>query len=120
MRRTLLVAAVAVVVASGVPGVAQAAPGALEWGACPADVTAPGLRCATLDVPLDYRKPDGTRIQVAISRLASTNPAKRRGVLLTNPGGPGGPGLDLPAALAVRRVADGVDAAVRHDGEHGP
>jgi pimeloyl-ACP methyl ester carboxylesterase len=49
MRRTLLVAAVAVVVASGVPGVAHAAPGALEWGACPADVTAPGLRCATLD-----------------------------------------------------------------------
>ncbi|MEU8638399.1 alpha/beta hydrolase [Amycolatopsis sp. NPDC048633] len=99
MRRTLLVAVVAVVVASVVPGVAQAAPGALEWGACPADVTAPGLECATLDVPLDYRKPDGRQIEVAVSRLKSTNPAHRRGVLLTNPGGPGGPGLDLPALL---------------------
>ena len=99
MRKTFL-AAVLAVAASVVPGVASAAPGGLEWGACPADVTAPGLRCATLEVPLDYRKPDGTRIQVVISRLASTNPAARRGVLLTNPGGPGGPGLDLPAALA--------------------
>ncbi|MFJ7211976.1 alpha/beta hydrolase [Amycolatopsis sp. NPDC098790] len=99
MRRTLLVAAVAVVVASVVPGVAQAAPGAVTWGACPADVTAPGLECSTLEVPLDYRKPDGTRIEVAISRLKSTNPAARRGILLTNPGGPGGPGLDLPAQL---------------------
>jgi pimeloyl-ACP methyl ester carboxylesterase len=99
MRRFLLVTAVAVVVASGVPAVAEAAPGTLKWGACPADVTAPGLQCTTLDVPLDYRKPDGTQIQVAVSRLKSANPAKRRGVLLTNPGGPGGPGLDLPALL---------------------
>ena len=59
MRRISLVAAVAVVVASVVPGVAQAAPATLTWGACPADVTAPGLECSTLDVPLDYRKPDG-------------------------------------------------------------
>ncbi|WIY05286.1 alpha/beta hydrolase [Amycolatopsis mongoliensis] len=101
MRRTLLVAAVAVVVASVVPGVAQAAPGALRWGACPADVTAPGLECTTLEVPLDYRKPDGRQIQVAVSRLKSANPAHRRGVLLTNPGGPGGPGLDMPALLAL-------------------
>jgi pimeloyl-ACP methyl ester carboxylesterase len=100
MRRTLLAAVVAVVVASVVPGVAQAAPGALEWGACPADVTAPGLECSTLAVPLDYRKPAGTQIQVAVSRLKSPDPARRRGVLLTNPGGPGGPGLELPAALA--------------------
>ncbi|MEV7037222.1 alpha/beta hydrolase [Amycolatopsis sp. NPDC051061] len=100
MRRTLLVAAVAVVVASVMPGVAQAAPDALEWGACPADVTAPGLECTTLDVPLDYRKPGGRQIEVAVSRLKSADPAHRRGVLLTNPGGPGGPGLDLPAALA--------------------
>jgi pimeloyl-ACP methyl ester carboxylesterase len=100
MRRTLLVAAVAVVVASVMPGVAQAAPGALEWGACPADVTAPGLECTALAVPLDYRKPGGRQIEVAVSRLKSADPAHRRGVLLTNPGGPGGPGLDLPAALA--------------------
>jgi len=115
MRKRLLVAAMAAVTVTMAvaPGVAEAAPGTLRWGACPADVTAPGLQCATLDVPLDYRKPDGRQIQVEVSRLKSTNPAKRRGVLLTNPGGPGGPGLDFPGLLAQfglpQSVQDGYD-----------
>ncbi|MFE9383642.1 alpha/beta hydrolase [Streptomyces sp. NPDC007025] len=58
------------------------------------------LQCATLKVPLDYRKPDGRQIEIAVSRLASRKPAQRRGVLLTNPGGPGQSGLGYPAALA--------------------
>jgi pimeloyl-ACP methyl ester carboxylesterase len=57
------------------------------------------LECATLTVPLDYRRPRAETIDIAVSRLASTNPAKRRGVLLLNPGGPGGPGQDLPVLL---------------------
>jgi pimeloyl-ACP methyl ester carboxylesterase len=52
-----------------------------------------------VDVPLDYRKPRGRTIEIAISRLASQDPAKRRGILVTNPGGPGGPGLTFPAEL---------------------
>ena len=43
--------------------------------------------------------PDGKTIEVAISRVASTDPAQRRGILLTNPGGPGGRGLGLPEIL---------------------
>ncbi|MEV1044747.1 alpha/beta hydrolase [Streptomyces sp. NPDC049916] len=70
-----------------------------RWGACPEGVAAPGLECSRLDVPLDYREPDGRTISIAVSRLASRNPDKRRGVLLTNPGGPGGYGLGLPAEL---------------------
>ncbi|WP_051807937.1 alpha/beta fold hydrolase [Streptomyces sp. NRRL F-2664] len=35
-------------------------------------------------------------IDLAISRIKSADPAKRRGVLLINPGGPGAPGLDWP------------------------
>lgn len=100
MGKSWLAAMVAVVTMTVVPGVASAAPGPIRWGACPADAAAPGLECATLDVPLDYRRPDGPAIQVAISRLKAPDPAKRRGVLLTNPGGPGGPGLKLPAVLA--------------------
>ncbi|MEU3513258.1 alpha/beta hydrolase [Streptomyces longwoodensis] len=74
-------------------------PPPLKWRACPQDVAKPGLQCATLDVPLDYRNSSGQTIEIAISRLASTDPGKRRGVLLTNSGGPGGQGLSFPADL---------------------
>ncbi|SDM73756.1 alpha/beta hydrolase [Allokutzneria albata] len=102
MRKTLPIAVAFAIAATAVPGLAQGAtPGSsVKWGECPAGVHAPGMQCANLDVPLDHRKPDGQKIHVAISRLASKNPAKRRGVLLTNPGGPGGFGLDFPALLA--------------------
>ncbi|WP_158888159.1 hypothetical protein [Amycolatopsis anabasis] len=60
------------------------------------------LECGTLDVPVDYRDPHGRTIELAVSRLRSTVPAKRRGVLLVNPGGPGVAGLDLPVVLAQR------------------
>lgn len=77
----------------------SAAPATLKWGDCPAEVTGAGLQCSTLDVPLDYSKGDGRMIEIAISRLASTNPDNRHGVLLTNSGGPGGVGLAFPGAL---------------------
>jgi pimeloyl-ACP methyl ester carboxylesterase len=90
--------------------VVAAQPESLQWGACPdAGVSAPGLECATLDVPLDYRNPGGTTIEIALSRLAATKPGERRGVLLTNPGGPGGSGLAYPLGL----VDLGLPAAVR-------
>ncbi len=41
-----------------------------------------------LDVPLNYRDPSGTQLQLALARWA-TPKAKRRGVLMFNPGGPG-------------------------------
>ncbi|MFB9903128.1 alpha/beta hydrolase [Allokutzneria oryzae] len=115
MRKTLPIALAVAVVATVAPGLAQAdTPDmSVQWGTCPAEVTAPGLQCANLDVPLDYRNPDGQKIQIALSRLASKNPAKRRGVLLTNPGGPGGFGLDFPAVLVTlglpQSVLDGYD-----------
>ncbi|MEV0699571.1 alpha/beta hydrolase [Saccharopolyspora sp. NPDC050389] len=100
MRRPVLTVLVAAVVATlTTAGAPATTPGPLSWGPCPADVAKPGLECATLDVPLDYRDPDGQTITIAVSRLASTNPEKRRGVLLTNTGGPGGAGLDFPALL---------------------
>ena len=70
-----------------------------SWGPC-ADLPDPRLQCATIEVPLDHRSPRGRKIEIAISRLQSTAPQRRHGVLLVNPGGPGEPGLDLPLALA--------------------
>ncbi|MFJ5262491.1 alpha/beta hydrolase [Streptomyces sp. NPDC088387] len=100
-KRLSLVLAATAVAATALPGVSVAAtPDTLRWGPCPKDVTAPRLQCSTLEVPLDHRHPDGRVIELTISRLASEHPERRRGVLLTNPGGPGGAGLDFPAVLA--------------------
>ncbi|WP_418190796.1 alpha/beta fold hydrolase [Amycolatopsis albispora] len=95
---TIVVAAVAAATALAPPALADRSLRP-EWGECPAEVAAPGLDCTTLSVPLDHRDPDGRRIDVALSRLASKNPEKRWGVLLTNQGGPGGTGVDFPAGL---------------------
>src|SRR5437870_545800 len=67
MRRIVEIAALAVLVGSGLPVVASAAPG-MAWGACPA---VPGAvldarqECTTLRVPLDYGDPGGARISLA-------------------------------------------------------
>ncbi|MEN3357112.1 MAG: hypothetical protein V7637_1094 [Mycobacteriales bacterium] len=51
---------------------------------------AAGAKCAEVTVPLDYRRPGGPTISVAVSRIRAADPAHRRGMLLVNPGGPGG------------------------------
>lgn len=66
-----------------------------QWKRCKADSPAK-FECATVKVPLDYRVPWGKRIELAISRIKSTVPNKRHGVLFSNPGGPGGQGLGMP------------------------
>ncbi|WP_072806176.1 alpha/beta hydrolase [Rhodococcoides yunnanense] len=70
-----------------------------SWAACPDDFDSTGMQCATVPVPLDYDDPGGEQIELTISRLASKNPDERRGVLLLNPGGPGGTGVDQPTFL---------------------
>ena len=57
-------------------------------------------QCGTLQVPLNYKDPNGRKISVAISRIAAADSSHRRGVLLLNPGGPGGAGIDLPTLFA--------------------
>ncbi|RII22184.1 Tripeptidyl aminopeptidase precursor [Streptomyces sp. YIM 130001] len=101
----------------GVPAVAEGGLQApkVRWKACPNDVVAEAaptvLQCATVPVPVDYTEPEGDRIDVMISRLASTKPDKRRGTLMLNPGGPGGSGLAQPALLVARGIpADVLDS----------
>ena len=99
---TALMAATALLPAAAPPP-AEAAP--LRFGACPDSVPAPAapdrVECGRIDVPLDWHHPEGPRIEVAVSRVrASGTPAERRGILLVNPGGPGGSGL--PYAVTKR------------------
>ncbi|MCD9589917.1 alpha/beta hydrolase [Streptomyces sp. 8ZJF_21] len=77
----------------------------LRFGACPDSVPDPPaperVACATLAVPLDWHHPEGEHLRIAVSRVrASGSPAERRGILLVNPGGPGGSGL--PYAVTKR------------------
>ncbi|WP_445394901.1 alpha/beta hydrolase [Streptomyces sp. LE64] len=72
----------------------------VDWGRCAdASLTASGTECAHLTVPLDYAHPRGRTIRIAVSRIAAGEPARRRGILQTNPGGPGSRGLGMPADL---------------------
>jgi pimeloyl-ACP methyl ester carboxylesterase len=67
----------------------------LVWQDCGDDIPTE-IRCATVAAPIDYRRPDAGALEVTFSKLATETPAKRRGVLFLNPGGPGLPGLEEP------------------------
>ncbi|WP_158247690.1 alpha/beta hydrolase [Actinomyces qiguomingii] len=62
----------------------------VDWKDCEDDAS---FKCATVKVPLNYEEPSGQTIDLALKKLPSTsgNPI---GSLLTNPGGPGGSGLE--------------------------
>ncbi|TDB76266.1 alpha/beta fold hydrolase [Micromonospora sp. KC723] len=97
MRAVAAVTVACLAVAVAPAGVASGA--ALAWRACPG-VGDTRLRCATVQVPLDHARPAGPTIDIMISRLPATDPALRRGVLVTTGGGPGGAGVPEPLSLA--------------------
>ncbi|MFI9545622.1 alpha/beta hydrolase [Streptomyces sp. NPDC052016] len=74
--------------AGGGPAPAVPAP-KLDWAPCAQDRT---YDCATATVPLDYAKPGGRSIELAVVRRKASDPGRRIGTLFFNPGGPGGPG----------------------------
>ncbi|MEU6848588.1 alpha/beta hydrolase [Actinacidiphila alni] len=74
----------------------------LRWSRCTAPSTArTGYDCAVMKAPLDYRKPAGRTIDVALIRRKATGPNGRRiGSLVLNFGGPGVSGvIGLPEFL---------------------
>jgi pimeloyl-ACP methyl ester carboxylesterase len=75
----------------------------LDWGRCEAtaDTPAPGSewQCATLQAPLDWSKPDGETIGIALIRAKATGD-DRIGSLLFNFGGPGGSGVSMMPSYA--------------------
>ena len=63
----------------------------LAWAPCK---DKPQMQCADVKVPLDYKKPDGKTITVAMAKVPAAN-GKPIGSLFVNPGGPGESGIDL-------------------------
>ena len=68
-----------------------------------------GFQCAKVTVPLDYSKPDGQTIEIAMKKHQATG-SVRQGTLFMNPGGPGGSGVDNVGAMATTTFA-GVQSA---------
>jgi len=63
----------------------------LDWSPCADNAK---HRCATMVVPVDYAKPTGDRFTLALRKAPATDPGKRIGSLVINPGGPGGSGVE--------------------------
>lgn len=55
------------------------------------------VQCGTVRVPLDWSRPRGRQIDIAIVRRAATQPSRRIGPLAFLPGGPGQSGVDTIA-----------------------
>lgn len=115
--------------AARVPSAGSAS--ALRFGACPESEPEPPaperVECGRLSVPLDWNRPRGPRIEIAVSRIrASGAPAARRGILLVNPGGPGGAGLPYAVTkraklpVSVRRSYDVIGFDPRGVGQSAP
>lgn len=58
----------------------------IDWTECGA------LECGFVAVPVDYNKPDGEMISIAVNILRAADADRSRGALLVNPGGPGASG----------------------------
>ncbi|GAB2655818.1 alpha/beta hydrolase [Kribbella swartbergensis] len=102
---------------SGTAVATEEPPPSIRWHHCQLDekdsegarLDRAGVKCGELKVPLDYSRPDGPKITIAMSRLEATG--DRIGTMVLNDGGPGGPGLSMPLRL---RVAMG-EAGSRYD-----
>ena len=75
---------------------------ALHWHACSGQLAQEGVPdCTMLSVPLNYADPSGRHISLALDMIPATAPrSQQQGIMLVNPGGPGGSGLSLAPAVA--------------------
>ena len=65
----------------------------IDWSTCDEYPDDEMVECGVLEVPLDYADLEGETLEIALLRIpASSN--KSKGVVLSNPGGPGEPGVD--------------------------
>ena len=62
----------------------------IVWSSC-----GDGLECGIVEVPADYRDPGSGRIKIAVNVRRASSLEDRIGYLLTNPGGPGGSGVEF-------------------------
>lgn len=133
-RRLGMVTGAAVVLAAGLTAPAAADPLAefydqqVDWHQCdeppppdPSELPDDGIiidpwagqwknmECALVTVPVNYRAPDDGNLTIEVSRIKATDTTHRKGVLLLNPGGPGGGGLSMPLGARGMAIAKHFD-----------
>jgi pimeloyl-ACP methyl ester carboxylesterase len=102
-----------------VPPIAVSAPVAPAPSATPPPAAAPrptfapcagSFECASVPVPVDYDAPAGATLPIGIVRQPARDQAHKLGVLLVNPGGPGGSGIEIvEAGILPTAVTDRFD-----------
>lgn len=68
----------------------------LAWEPCPDRV---GFDCAVMNRPISAQQPKLGTFGMALARHRATDPSRRIGVLVVNPGGPGQSGVDFTFAV---------------------
>ncbi|MFI6010241.1 alpha/beta hydrolase [Streptomyces sp. NPDC051243] len=63
----------------------------VTWAKCPGEGLPKDMQCGKVTVPLDYADPKAGTLDLALARYRATG--DRRGSVLLNFGGPGGPGV---------------------------
>lgn len=58
----------------------------IKWASCEPSSQ---VQCGTLDVPINWSKPQGQKMSLAVARRPASDPSQRVGTLFYNPGGPG-------------------------------
>jgi pimeloyl-ACP methyl ester carboxylesterase len=81
----------------------------ISWTRCP---DRPEVDCGTVQVPLDWARPRGEKISLALARHRAGDPQHRIGALFVNPGGPGGGGAQI--AIAADQILS-ADLVARFD-----
>ncbi|GAA2594501.1 alpha/beta hydrolase [Streptomyces lienomycini] len=78
------------------PGLSRFYDQKVKWSACEGMEMPKDLQCGKVTVPLDYARPEGRTLDLALARYRATGDS--RGSVLLNFGGPGGSGVNELAA----------------------
>ncbi|GAA1644822.1 alpha/beta hydrolase [Actinoplanes couchii] len=104
--RVAITALATVITLGAAPASARPAEPTVAWAAC-ADQA--DVQCGSVTVPIDWSRPGGATLDIALARRPAGDPTARIGTLVINPGGPGGSGV----AQVKGGIADHLPAEVR-------